>query len=60
MTAEAIWGVIRTILAAAAGYFAAKGYFDMPMANEVISAVGVIFVAAWSIFNKAKLVSPSQ
>mgnify|MGYP001251409630 CR=1 FL=1 len=54
LSAEQIWGVIRTILAAVAGYFAGKGLFDMGMANDVISALGVIFVAVWSVVSKPK------
>lgn len=54
LSAEQIWGVIRTILAAVAGYFAGKGLFDLGMANDVIAALGVIFVAVWSIVTKPK------
>lgn len=52
MTAEEIWGVIRTILAAIAGWAAGQGYIDQQTAMTVIGALGTIFIALWSIRSK--------
>lgn len=52
MKAEEIWGVIRTILAAAAGWAAGQGYVDQQTAMAVIGALGTLFVAGWSILAK--------
>lgn len=52
MTPEEIWGVVRTILAAVAGWAAGQGYIDQQTAMTVIGALGTIFIAVWSI--KAK------
>lgn len=57
-TAEEIWGVIRTILAAIAGWAAGQGYVDNDTAMAIIGALGTIFVGVWSIKNKRKLLSP--
>jgi ABC-type Mn2+/Zn2+ transport system permease subunit len=54
MTAEMIWGVIRTILASIMGYLAGKGYFDAETGTAIVGAIGTLFVAAWSIFSKKK------
>lgn len=54
MTAEAIWGVIRTVLAATAGAWAVKaGYADGDTVNTVLGAAGVLVVAVWSAIQKA-------
>lgn len=55
MTSEQIWGIIRTILAAGAGYLSAKGVIDAGAADTIIGAVGTIFVAGWSIYAKRKV-----
>jgi hypothetical protein len=52
MTADQIWGIIRTILAALAGWAAGQGYIDNETAMTVIGAVGTIFVAVWSWWSK--------
>jgi hypothetical protein len=52
MTPEQIWGIIRTILAAVAGWAAGKGYVDNETATTVIGAAGTIFVAVWSFVSK--------
>lgn len=54
MKAEEIWGVIRTILSFGSGYIAATGIIDATTYNSVIGALGVLFVAGWSIFAKRK------
>lgn len=55
MTGEQIWGVARTILAAAGGYFVAKGYVDNATLQAVLGGAGTIFVAVWSVWSKAKV-----
>lgn len=52
MSAEQIWGIVRTILAAVAGWAAAKGYIDNETAMTIIGALGTIFVASWSWWSK--------
>jgi len=52
MSAEQIWGIARTILAAGAGWVVAKGYIDNETAMAVIGGIGTIFVAAWSWWSK--------
>lgn len=54
MTGEAIWGVVRTILAAVGGYFVAKGKVDDATIQQILGGLGTIFVAGWSIFSKVK------
>lgn len=54
MTAEQIWGIVRTILAAAGGWVVAKGYIDNATLQAVIGALGTLFVAAWSVWSKKK------
>ena len=54
MTAEQIWGIVRTILAAAGGYIAAKGWADNATIQSVIGALGTIFIAVWSVWAKKK------
>jgi len=48
MSGEQIWGIVRTILAAAAGWGAAKGYIDNETAMTIVGAIGTIFIAVWS------------
>jgi hypothetical protein len=52
ITAEKIWGVVRTIAAAGAGYLIAKGYVDEATANDVLTGIGVVFIAVWSWASK--------
>jgi len=52
MSADQIWGIVRTILAAVAGWAAARGYIDNETAMTIIGAVGTIFVASWSWWSK--------
>lgn len=55
MNIEQVWGVVRTVLAATAGAAVVKyGYLDAETTNAVLGAIGVIVVAAWSIFSKKK------
>lgn len=52
MTAEQIWGIVRTILAAAGGWVVAKGYIDNATLQAVLGALGTLFVAGWSVWSK--------
>jgi hypothetical protein len=52
MNAEQIWGVVRTILAAVAGWAAGKGWIDNETAMAIIGALGTIFIAVWSWWAK--------
>lgn len=51
MLKDQIAGVVRALLAAAAGYFIGQGY-DAALVNEIAGAVGVIAIAGWSIWSK--------
>ncbi len=52
MTGEQVWGIVRTILAAAGGYVVAKGYIDNGTMTSIIGALGTLFVAGWSVWSK--------
>lgn len=52
MNAEQIWGIVRTILAAAGGYVVAKGWIDNATLQAVLGALGTLFVAGWSVWSK--------
>jgi hypothetical protein len=54
MTTEQIWGIVRTILAAAGGWVVAKGYVDNATMQAVLGALGTIFVALWSVLSKSR------
>jgi len=51
MTKEQVGGIVRALLAAAAGYFVGQGY-DAALVNEIAGAIGVIAIAGWSIWAK--------
>lgn len=53
MTGEQIGGLVRTVLAAAGGYFATKGYFDAATWQVIAGAVATVVVAVWSYKSKA-------
>lgn len=52
MTGEQIWGVIRTILAAAGGWAVGKGYIDNDLLTAILGGGGTIFIAVWSWVSK--------
>lgn len=52
MTGEQVWGIIRTILAAGAGWAAGQGYIDNETAMTMIGGLGTVFVAGWSWWAK--------
>lgn len=52
MNKDQLFGVVRTIAAAAFGYFAGKGYLDGATAEALAGAVATIGVAVWSVVSK--------
>lgn len=58
MLKDQIAGVVRALLAAAAGYFVGQGY-DAALVNEIAGAVGVIAIAGWSIWSKKQTPPPA-
>jgi hypothetical protein len=52
MTAEQVWGIVRTILAAGGGYIVAKGWIDNATMTSIIGAIGTLFIAGWSVWSK--------
>lgn len=62
MTADQVWGIVRTILAAGGGYIVAKGYIDNATLTSILGALGTLFVAGWSIWSNraSKLAVPAK
>lgn len=52
MNGEQVWGIVRTILAAAGGWVVAKGYVDDATVQTVLGGLGTVFVAVWSVIAK--------
>ena len=52
MKKDQVFGVIRTLAAAAFGYVAGKGLIDGATAEALAGAVATIAVAAWSVASK--------
>jgi hypothetical protein len=52
MSGEQIWGVVRTVLAAAGGWAVAKGYVSDELLTAVLGGVGTIFIGVWSYISK--------
>jgi len=52
MNKNEIYGVVRTILAAAGGVLVGKGYIDSETAVALTGAIATIAAAAWSIKSK--------
>lgn len=52
MNQEQISGIIRAVLAAAAGYLAGKGVIDAGLADQLVGAGVTIGVAIWSVMSK--------
>lgn len=48
MGTDQLTGLLRAVLAAAAGYVAAKGWIPLDYANEIAGAVLTVAVAVWS------------
>lgn len=49
-----VQGLIRTLLAAGAGYFVGKGMLDQGTADQIVGGLTVLSVAGWSIYSKRK------
>ena len=54
MTNEQVAGIIRTLVAAVAGYFAGKGYIETSMVEAIAGAMATLGVAAWSVASKKR------
>jgi len=52
MNKEQLFGIIRTLAAAGAGYLASKGIIDGATAETLAGAVATIGVALWSVLSK--------
>lgn len=52
MKKEQVFGIVRTLAAAAFGYVAGKGMIDGATAEALAGAVATIAVAAWSVVSK--------
>jgi hypothetical protein len=52
MNKEQIFGIVRTVAAAAFGFLAGKGYLDGATVEALAGAVATIGVAIWSILSK--------
>lgn len=52
MNKNEIYGVVRTILAAAGGVLVGKGYIDSETAVALAGAIATIAAAAWSVKSK--------
>lgn len=52
MKKEQVFGIARTLAAAAFGYVAGKGMIDGATAEALAGAVATIAVAAWSVVSK--------
>lgn len=54
MDSTVIGGIVRTVLAAGAGFLVAKGYGDIETWNSIIGGLIVIGTGAWSVLQKKK------
>jgi len=54
MTGEQFGGLVRTIIAAAGGYFATKGVFDAETWTAIAGGGAVLAAALWSYYVKKK------
>lgn len=52
MNKDQVFGVVRTLAAAAFGYLAGKGYLDGAAVEALAGAVATIGVAVWSVLSK--------
>ena len=52
ITGEQVWGIVRTVLAAAGGVAVGKGWISDQMLTAILGGLGTIFVAAWSVHSK--------
>jgi hypothetical protein len=54
MKKEQVFGIVRTLAAAAFGYAAGRGFIDSATAEHLAGAVATIGVAVWSVLSKAE------
>jgi hypothetical protein len=54
MNKDQIFGIVRTVAAAAFGYLAGKGFIDGATVEALAGAVATIGVAVWSVVSKKK------
>jgi hypothetical protein len=52
MNQDQVSGILRAVLAAAAGYLAGKGLINAGVADQLVGAGVTIGVAIWSVFSK--------
>ena len=52
LTAEQVGGIVRAVVAAAAGYFVGQGVMDAETAQVIGGALTTLAVAVWSIWAK--------
>jgi hypothetical protein len=52
MNRDQVFGIVRTVVAAVAGFLAGKGYLEASMVEGVAGAVATITVAIWSVAAK--------
>lgn len=52
MSRDQIFGIVRTVAAAAFGYLAGKGLIDGTTVEALAGAVATIGVAVWSVLAK--------
>lgn len=52
MNKDQIFGIVRTVAAAAFGYLTGKGYIDGATAEALAGAVATVLVAVWSVVSK--------
>lgn len=52
MNKDQIFGIVRTVAAAAFGYLAGKGIIDGASVEALAGAVATIGVAVWSVASK--------
>jgi hypothetical protein len=56
MSKTEVYGVARTVLAAAGGILVGKGYIDSETAIALAGAVATIIAAVWSVKSKRKAI----
>ncbi len=60
MDPQKIWGVVRTIAAAAGGYLVAKGLISSEQLPEIVGAIATLAAAGWGIYSKRKPAAPTD
>jgi len=54
LTADQVGGIVRAVVAAAAGYFVGQGVVDAETAQVIGGALTTLVVAVWSVWAKKK------